>query len=74
MEAKTSEKFASGEVAYLLQGDRGDMVWGQNLSDPDSLPVFDTENKVFKLTLTNGSEEIAHYVNATGFTLVSPSW
>lgn len=32
--AKTAEQFASGEVAYLLQGNRPEPVWGQTLTDP----------------------------------------
>lgn len=31
--AKTMAEFISGEVAFLLQGDQGDQVWGQNLED-----------------------------------------
>lgn len=30
--AKTAEQFASGEVAYLLQGNRTESVWGQTLT------------------------------------------
>ena len=35
--AKTAEQFASGEVAYLLQGERTDTttVWGQTLTEPN---------------------------------------
>ena len=29
--AKTAEQFASGEVAYLLQGNRAEPVWGQKI-------------------------------------------
>ena len=31
--AKTMAEFISGEVAFLLQGDQDDQVWGQNLED-----------------------------------------
>lgn len=31
--AKTRAEFISGEVAFLLQGDQDDQVWGQNLED-----------------------------------------
>ncbi|MBR6727883.1 MAG: hypothetical protein IKM08_06790 [Clostridia bacterium] len=36
---KTTAQFASGEVAYLLQGDREDLVFGQTLGT-DSYPVL----------------------------------
>ena len=40
--AKTAEQFASGEVAYLLQGNRAEPVWGQTLTgeSPQALPVL----------------------------------
>ena len=37
--AKTAEEFASGEVAYLLQGDQTEKVWGQTIGT-DSLPIL----------------------------------
>ena len=30
---KTLEQFASGEVAYLLQGEQADQIWGQNIDN-----------------------------------------
>ena len=41
---KTSEQFASGEVAYRL----GE-IWGQKIGI-DKLPVLNSENKVYKVT------------------------
>ena len=40
--AKTQAQFASGEVAYLLQGNRAEPVWGQTLTgeSPQALPVL----------------------------------
>jgi len=38
-EAKTAAQFASGEVAYLLQGEQETHVWGQNIGTED-YPVF----------------------------------
>ena len=38
-EAKTAEQFASGEVAYLLQGEQEELVWGQKIGT-DELPVL----------------------------------
>jgi|GEM_PF-7028447 len=40
---KTAEAFASGEVAYLLQGEQTEPVWGQNLDgegEKDAYPVL----------------------------------
>ena len=41
-EAKTADEFASGEVAYLLQGEQAEQVWGQNLTfaPKDTYPVL----------------------------------
>lgn len=41
--AKTAAQFASGEVAYLLQGERTEFVWGQTLTGASSqaFPVLD---------------------------------
>ena len=42
VEGKTTEQYKSGEVAYLLQGDQKDSVWGQTLSEEggDPYPVL----------------------------------
>ena len=48
-EAKTAEAFASGEVAYLLQGQQETAVWGQNIGK-DAHPVLGGE----KVLLTDG--------------------
>ena len=42
VEGKTTEQYKSGEVAYLLQGDQKDSVWGQTLSEEggDLYPVL----------------------------------
>ncbi len=39
---KTTEQFASGEVAYLLQGKQTEQVWGQNIGT-DDYPVLGGE-------------------------------
>jgi len=42
-EAKTAEQFASGEVAYLLQGSQTEQVWGQDIDNgkpAQTHPVF----------------------------------
>ena len=72
-EAKTETEFASGEVAWLLQGEQEGQVWGQTI-DRDDSPVWQTEgNKVYKLTLQNGEEANALYANSGNFTLPAPA-
>ena len=46
--AKNEEQFASGEVAYLLQGEQEEQVWGQEIGK-DPFPQLTTENKVYKI-------------------------
>ena len=71
--SKTADEFASGEVAWLLQGEQEGQVWGQTISTNDS-PVWQTEgNKVYKLTLQNGEEANALYANSGNFTLPAPA-
>ena len=70
---KTAEQFASGEVAWLLQGEQAEQVWGQTIGTDES-PVWQTEgNKVYKLTLQNGEEANALYANSGNFTLPAPA-
>ncbi|MGN0651185.1 MAG: hypothetical protein ACI4KM_12180, partial [Oscillospiraceae bacterium] len=46
-EAKTEAQFTSGEVAYLLNGDRTNIVWGQLIyTDPLPVPVNEA-NRVY---------------------------
>ena len=72
-EAKTAEQFQSGEVAWLLQGEQAEQVWGQAIGTDES-PVWQTEgNKVYKLTLQNGEEANALYANSGNFTLPAPA-
>lgn len=40
-EGKTVKQFASGEVAYLLQGASTEQLWGQKSNVTGSAPVFD---------------------------------
>ena len=72
-EAKTETEFASGEVAWLLQGEKAEQVWGQAIGTDES-PVWQTEgNKVYKLTLQNGEEANPLYANSGNFTLPAPA-
>ncbi len=58
-EAKTAEQFASGEVAYLLQGEQTEEIWGQKLGT-DTYPVLGGD-KVYAVTDSDG--EITGYSN-----------
>ena len=49
-EAATAERLASGEVAFLLQADQTEQVWGQNIDNggqAQPLPVF-SEARVYR--------------------------
>lgn len=56
--AKTSAEFASGEVAYLLQSEQIESVWGQTIGT-DELPTIGGD-KVYVITDSEG--------NITGYT------
>ena len=59
--AVTDEQLASGEVAYLLNGDQSDIKWYQNIDkgEKDNLPTLNSEHyTVFK----NGE----NYTNSSG--------
>ena len=57
-EGKSSQAFESGEIAYLLQADREEPVWGQTLSgnDVQVYPVLGGE-KVYQVTEYKGCIE-----------------
>ena len=52
---KTKEQFASGEVAFCLQNEEEETVWGQAIGT-DSYPVLGGE-KVYKIGTYKGCEE-----------------
>ena len=63
---KTTEQFKSGEVAYLLQGEQTQQVWGQNIDgegEKDAYPVF-SDAKVYRAKNCKG--EISGYSNTDG--------
>lgn len=75
--SKTTEEFASGEVAWLLQnalggnGPTATQVWGQQLSGetPDEYPVLtsDPDKKVYQVTfmiMNSGSTFATDYANS----------
>ena len=60
--AKTADQFASGEVAYLLNGDQTAIVWGQKIGTDDS-PVLNGD-KVYRnenLNCNGSGKEPASY-------------
>ena len=60
---KTAGQFASGEVAYLLQGEQTHLIWGQNVGgDGDSYPVLNGE-QVYQREYCTGAH---FYSNAEG--------
>lgn len=66
---KTAAQFASGEVAYLLQGDQEDHVWGQEIGK-DTYPVLDGM-KVYKLyDGTYSNTDVAALVGTTRYATV----
>ena len=52
-EAKTAEQFKGGEVAYLLQGEQTEDVWGQKIGE-DNYPVLGGD-KVYVKTDAEGN-------------------
>ena len=59
------KQLASGEVAYKLQGDRTDNVWGQTLgTDLEPLPTTDATKRVYQVKFNyNGNEMASRYAN-----------
>ncbi len=66
VEARTSAQFASGEVAYLLQGDQTKQIWGQNIdneSTVQSYPVFSDAKVYENVTYTTCHDKTVAYSN-----------
>ena len=55
IEGKTTEQYKTGEVAYLLQLDQSDEVWGQTIGT-DTYPTLGGA-KVYKTATYNGCED-----------------
>lgn len=52
-EKATAAEFHSGKVAYLLNGDHSEMLFGQNLDRSESMPeVYTGGNHVYKVTFS----------------------
>lgn len=63
-EGKTSQAFESGEIAYLLQADREEPVWGQTLSgnDVQAYPVLGGAKVYQNITYQDCAKDEAHTV------------
>ena len=61
--SKSTEQFASGEVAYLLQGDQTEAVWGQTLTgkNAQAYPVLNGEKIYLGFENCNSNEK--KYIN-----------
>ena len=67
--SKTVDQFASGEVAYLLQGNQTTQAWGQALGT-DDYPVLTTDEakRVYAAKMYNGSAAATDvYAATSGF-------
>ena len=64
VESKTTAQFASGEVAYLLNGStsEGTLAWGQTLGK-DNYPVLDSTKKVYYGYISCSESGIMSYSN-----------
>ena len=75
--AKSSEEFASGEVAYLLQGEQTEQVWGQTLGSNDYPQLCalnpDAAQKVYRLTFDWGYDGAPEDVTTTTYTYTNGS-
>ncbi|MCI8595066.1 MAG: hypothetical protein HFF09_07450, partial [Oscillospiraceae bacterium] len=75
----TKEQFASGEVAWRLQGSEAEQVWGQRLSSgPQPYPLLTNSDKVYRVAFMvhNGYfNEVfaARYVNEGSRTVSAPT-
>ena len=65
-EGKSSQAFESGEIAYLLQADRKEPVWGQTLSgnDVQAYPVLGGAKVYQNITYQDCAKDEAHTVYA----------
>ena len=63
-EGKSSQAFESGEIAYLLQADREEPVWGQTLSgnDVQSYPVLGGAKVYQNITYQDCTKDEAHTI------------
>lgn len=62
----TADDFHSGKIAYTLNGDHSEILFGQDLDTPDSMPeVYNGGNHVFRVTFSiEGAPYDTVYCNA----------
>lgn len=60
---KPKEAFANGEVAYLLQGEQREAIWGQRIGI-DRYPVLDGTKKVYRYEVRNNGITTYIYSNS----------
>ena len=64
---KTADEFASGEVAWLLQGEKAEQVWGQTIGKANyPVPTSDANKKVYAYTMYQGQSTETGYANNNG--------
>lgn len=63
-EGKNSQAFESGEITYLLQADRDEVVWGQTLSgnDVQTYPVLGGEKVYQNIVYQDCAKDEAHII------------
>ncbi|WP_075318171.1 GLUG motif-containing protein [Bacteroides togonis] len=65
--SKTAKQFQSGEVAWLLQGEKAEQVWGQTIgTDGYPVPTSDASKKVYAYTMYQGQSTETGYANNNG--------
>ena len=72
----TAEQLRSGEVAWMLQKGRSDMVWGQKIGRDDAPQLTrDNDKRICKVTFAyNGREEATRYANKGGTVASMPTF
>ena len=70
----TADQLKSGEVAYLLQGDRTDQFWGQMLGTEDEPQLTtDAAKHIYKVDFTYNDKVVASRYANTGKTVTLPT-
>ena len=72
----TAEQLRNGEVAWMLQKGRSDMVWGQKIGRDDAPQLTrDNDKRICKVTFAyNGREEATRYANKGGTVASMPTF
>lgn len=62
VKSKTAEQFANGEVAYLLQGEQTEHIWGQEIGTED-YPVFGGDKVYYGYITCDETVDTIGYTN-----------